>query len=402
MKLLFICDEYPPGPHGGIGTAVQLMARTLVRQGHQVWVAGLYDYGYGGADEESDEGVRVFRLRKRSEGLGISMRYTFYDKVMRKLFLWTGRLERETAEGLERLRQFIENLSRTQQVQLAEIADHQHYTRQLRRPVYFPKISIPFVVRLHGGNVYLGSALQRPVAPAAMEIEKDLLTMATAISSVSHFAAEQTLSLLDLDKKVYVLHNGIELPPPAGFDTKDPFKVIFTGSLQAGKGVFQLMKAWNIVHRACPEARLHVYGKGAVKPLQALLNPGAEQSVVFYGHQPRGVILKALETASTGVFPSFAETFALAPMEAMARQVATIYTLRTSGPELIEDGNDGLLIEPSQEAGIAAAILKLLQDTACRQQLATAGYERIRMNFDVARIAGAQIAFYQSLLAEAS
>jgi glycogen synthase len=47
MNILFICDEYPPGRHGGIGTVVQLTARALVSQGHNVVVAGFYDWAYG-------------------------------------------------------------------------------------------------------------------------------------------------------------------------------------------------------------------------------------------------------------------------------------------------------------------------------------------------------------------
>ena len=35
----------------------------MVRQGHSVYVIGLYLHGYGGADYEEDEGVRVWRLR---------------------------------------------------------------------------------------------------------------------------------------------------------------------------------------------------------------------------------------------------------------------------------------------------------------------------------------------------
>lgn len=38
MKIFLECSEYPPGPHGGIGTLIQLLARGLVRSGHKVKV----------------------------------------------------------------------------------------------------------------------------------------------------------------------------------------------------------------------------------------------------------------------------------------------------------------------------------------------------------------------------
>jgi len=64
MNILYICDEYPPGKHGGIGTAVQLLARTMVQRGHNVVVAGFYDWGYGGDDHFEDQGVLVYRFRR--------------------------------------------------------------------------------------------------------------------------------------------------------------------------------------------------------------------------------------------------------------------------------------------------------------------------------------------------
>ena len=398
MNILLFCDEYPPGPHGGIGTAVQTLARTLLRQGHDVWVAGLYDYGYGGADYETDEGVQVYRLRKKSERLGISMRYTFYDKVMRRLLSLSGRLEKETAEGLERLRLLVESLTAKHNLQIAETPEHQHYTRQVKKPVYFPEMALPLVVHLHGGNVYLGAELTRPVSAAAVAIEKDLLSKAVAIVSVSRYAAAKTLALLGLQKKAEVIPNGIAVPPWVGFEDKDPLKVVFTGSLQPGKGVFELMEAWNEVQAAVPGAALHLYGKGDLDALKARLKPEVSGSVFFHGHQPRASVMEALHSAAVGVFPSFAETFALAPMEAMSCGVATIFTQRTSGPELIDNGTDGLLINPAQPAEIAQAIMCLLQDRKLRERQARAGYEKIAGRFTIEKIAMAQVAFYQSIL----
>ncbi len=58
MKICFICGEYPPGPHGGIGTFVQVLARALVAAGHEVRVLGAYGTAYHAANEEVDQGVQ--------------------------------------------------------------------------------------------------------------------------------------------------------------------------------------------------------------------------------------------------------------------------------------------------------------------------------------------------------
>src|SRR5215218_8202652 len=41
MRIAFICNEYPPNPHGGIGTFVQQLGRALSEEGHQVFVFGI-------------------------------------------------------------------------------------------------------------------------------------------------------------------------------------------------------------------------------------------------------------------------------------------------------------------------------------------------------------------------
>lgn len=398
MNLLFICDEYPPGPHGGIGAVVQTLAREMVRQGHRVWIAGLYDYGYGGKDYEVDEGVAVYRLRKKSEWMGISMRYTFYDKVLRKLLALTGRLEKETAEGMKRLQQLVQELTAQHQLQIAEVPDHQHYTRQVRQAVFFPDLGLPTVIRLHGGFVYFATEAGLPVLAAALQMEQKLLSEATAISSVSRYTADKTIAALGLHRDVFVLPNGVGAGALPDLDKKDPWRVVFTGSLLAKKGVFELMEAWNTVIAHSPQARLAVYGKGDTDTLKAILSPEARNTVVFHGHQPHRKVLEALQQASVAVLPSFAEAFALAPLEAMACGVATVYSTRTSGPELIEDGVDGLLVDPSDVAAIAQATLSLLHQATYRKAIAKRGYEKIQKHYTIKQVAAAHQHFYESLL----
>ena len=46
MRLCFECSEYPPGPHGDVGSLVQMLARGLVEAGHEVRAVGLYSVSY--------------------------------------------------------------------------------------------------------------------------------------------------------------------------------------------------------------------------------------------------------------------------------------------------------------------------------------------------------------------
>jgi glycosyltransferase involved in cell wall biosynthesis len=78
-------------------------------------------------------------------------------------------------------------------------------------------------------------------------------------------------------------------------------------------------------------------------------------------------------------------------MEAMAMEIACISTAVAGIPELIRNGIDGLLVEPSDERGLATAIDSLINDFTLRRRLAVAGrsrgIEKYNLNNNVARLA---------------
>lgn len=82
MKICFVCCEYPPGPHGGIGTMTQVLGRALARNGHDVRTIGVYPPWYRAPQTEVDEGVQVSRLWEREHSLGwIVSRFQLYQAV---------------------------------------------------------------------------------------------------------------------------------------------------------------------------------------------------------------------------------------------------------------------------------------------------------------------------------
>ncbi|MCI0423407.1 MAG: glycosyltransferase, partial [Acidobacteria bacterium] len=95
MKICFVCSEYPPGPHGGIGSLIQTLARALAHRGHQVRVVGVCAFGYPAPDYEEDQGVRVWRLREPKHRLGwVRARW----RLFRTLSHWSKQSEIELVE----------------------------------------------------------------------------------------------------------------------------------------------------------------------------------------------------------------------------------------------------------------------------------------------------------------
>src|SRR6266480_1622429 len=60
LHICFLCGEYPPGKHGGIGMLTRTLGRALVKEGHTVSVIGVYPIS--SVIRENDEGVRIVRV----------------------------------------------------------------------------------------------------------------------------------------------------------------------------------------------------------------------------------------------------------------------------------------------------------------------------------------------------
>ena len=377
MNLCFICPEYPPGPIGGVGTFTQLVARALVRVGHQVRVAGIYPSGYPAADYEEDQGVRVWRIKEPAIRFG-----------------WmTARIQ---------LYRMIRSWMRAGQCDLVECPDCFGWIAG------WPRLPVPLVLRAHGSLTFYAHELGKPVNPMGHRLEKWSYRRADAWSAVSNHAGYLTARVFELDSGPdAILYNPIDAPsvvPP--FATRSLGRVLFTGTLTHRKGIVSLFNAWSMVRQQHSEAELHVYGKdgsaeGGLTMQNYLLNllpPELRESVKFYDHVPRQEVMIALARARVAVFPSYSETFGFGPVESMASGCPTIYTKLTCGPEIIEHGLDGLLIDPDQPREIADAILKLLRDDTTAQKVSEAGRARVLRSFTMAQVIPANEAFFSGAI----
>jgi glycosyltransferase involved in cell wall biosynthesis len=375
MKICLLCGEYPPGPHGGIGSLTQTLARGLVAQGHEVRTIGLYPPSWPGYSRERDGGVEIWRLRERSGRLRwIAPRI----RLFRTIAAW----------------------ARAGEVQLVEIPD-------FRAPAAgWPRLPVPVVARLNGSESYFAREIGRTPRRRTWLLERASLLRADAICSASRYTASRTRALFDLPGLATVIYNPVAIPRPSTLP-RDANTVVFTGTLTRKKGVVSLIEAWPRVVARCPGARLHLYGKDIPDGRGRLLAPflrarlgESAGSVAFMGHVARSRIDRALQRAAVAVFPSYAEAFGLAPVEAMITGCPTVYTARGAGPELVDHGRTGLLIDPDDPVAIAEAIVRLLRDPVLAHSVGENGRREAMARFSIPVLARQNEAFYARCLAD--
>jgi glycosyltransferase involved in cell wall biosynthesis len=370
----------------------------MAKLGHKVVVAGYYDWGYKGLDHFVDNGVEVYRFRRRLSSGFFGKTNALSTRMAYKVLKASGVFQWDINISLKRYHHFLEEIIVKHAIDIAEVPDYHDYMRFCTVYTPFPELSVPTVVRLHGSITYFSREAGTNPPSFIKQMERDLLLRATGIFSVSKYTAVKTAEYLELQKDIDVIYNGIDTAAVSRPVAKQPGNVVFTGSLAHKKGIYQLMQAWNTVHKQMPEAELDVYGKGPVKKIKRFLTRDAKSSVRFNGHVSRQELMEALARANVAIFPSFAETFGLAALEAMACNTAVIFTTRTSGPEIIEDGKDGFLVDPANITDIANKLCILLKNEDLCNQLAGNGQRKAREQFDIALIAEQHQNYYNRFI----
>ncbi len=373
MNLCYVCSEYPPFRHGGIGSTTQVFGRAFAARGHQVRVVGVYPES---GPVEQDRGVSVYRLPKAAGKLG-----WIHDRRL--------------------LYKTVADWARRGEIDCVEVADWEGMAAG------WPGLPVPVVARLHGSLTYFAREMNQTASKPACLIESNSFHRADYCSSTSRYTAAMTEKLFGGHAtRPRVLYNFVDVPAAPSNQPRSKTRIVFAGSLVAKKGVIPLMQAWNEVMRAAPGAELHLFGKDATieggasmrEHLLSLLSPEALRSVVFHGHVTREQVAEAFRSCRAAVFPSFSEAFSLVPLEAMAEGCPVIFSKRHSGPELITPEENGLLVEPSEPSEIAAAILRLLNETALAERLSEAGAAMIRARFSRQALIGQHESFYRGCI----
>ena len=368
--IAFLTNEYPPSVGGGIGVYTRVMARYLASQGWRVRVGGIYSQSEPEPEYEVDQGVEVFRWRRPQPDKGsMRARALLYSHVA----AWAHQGE----------------------IDVVEAPDAEGWV------AFWPKLPVPVVVRVHGSGSYFAREMNTPVRRLGFFLEGAGFRRADFWTSVSRYAADRTREMFNLRSYDAVLYNPVNVAPKYPANTRSRTKVVFTGTLTVKKGILQLAKAWEQVVRQKPDAELHIIGKDLRKgaeSMRARMVAGMPADVAarirFHGHLPLDQVWASLEEARVAVFPSYAETFGLAPMESMAHGCPTIYSTRTCGPELMESGRDGLLVDPASPAEIARAIVRILSDDELAGRLSLQGWQHVKENYSVEAVAPGLENFY--------
>ena len=160
------------------------------------------------------------------------------------------------------------------------------------------------------------------------------------------------------------------------------------------------MKIFARVARELP-AQLILIGDGPDRSAAEWLahDLGIQARVHFLGKQER--VNELLPLADIMLMPSELESFGLAALEAMACKVPSIATLVGGVPELIDDGETGLLFPVGDIDGMASGALALLRDPDRLNAMRDAGRRTAQKRFCSSLVVPQYIRYYEQVLGAA-
>ena len=239
VHILFICNEYPPASHGGIGTFVQTLGRELLSQGQQVFVIG-YDSHVTQEIEENDSGVHVWRI-----------------PMIREVKFRLGNHNVDPSGVIARIQlsQRVQKLVTQQQIHVVESYDWSG-------PLWFAP-NCPLIVRLHGASTAYAVFEGKRPDRLLKYFEKRNLLLANHLVAVSNHMRKVTLSAYSMtNRECDVIYNGVDtnLFRPTT-QSPEANRVLFVGKVHPRKGIRELFSAWELVVKARPSAKLYIIGE---------------------------------------------------------------------------------------------------------------------------------------------
>ena len=359
-------QEYPPMFWGGLAQAVERVAGFISEMGWEVHVANLYaEQGLPGLLDEIvkstiEKGVTVHRIpigRERD-----LPRDTLWDSPDNLAI----RLMYHSLEGLHQRYQF--------DIFHSFFVYPTGYVAALVAKAYKKK----FILSIRGNDInqFIFSAEKTTFLQTALR-QADLVT------SVAHDLLGKAETLTPVMNKSRVIFNSIPssngVSAPAALPQLKGSVVGAAGLFKHSKGLPYLLKAFQQIRRGRRSSLLLVGDlREAEREIQnRYLSRFGSQDIHVTGFVPHESIGSYLSRMDVFVIPSLSEGCPNVLLEAMAAARPIVATRTGAIPEIIRDGENGLLVDAGDAAQIAAAVLYLLNHPEEAEKMGRAAHRKI-------------------------
>jgi glycogen(starch) synthase len=374
MRILYQCNGLPPGIIGGAEIFSMHFVEQMHRRGHDIRVVTSHDN-------------RV--VTSLISGGGEASPYRCSAPVIKLPFT-----ETFLGGGLHGQRQTFQHLEAI----LASFHPEVIHLNDVREAGFFflrrSEFDIPRLVTLHGPlkTAGIGGLEGRVIAEADRAVA---VSEALGVSAAQAYPAARA--------KLSVIRNALPFPAIAPAPLPfDPPVVLCLGRLSAEKGFDVALEAFANVHAASPGRRLWIAGNGPErKTLEAQAESlGIGHHVEFTGWIEPWRVPDLLNRATIVLMPSkWAEPFGLVALQAGQMGRPVIATATGGLPEIVDDGETGLLVPVGDVDAVAGALRQLLASPESALAMGRQARVRTQDRFSFERLLDAYEEAYRDAIA---
>lgn len=184
--------------------------------------------------------------------------------------------------------------------------------------------------------------------------------------------------------KIVVIYNAVETFPKNlyNINAKD---IIFLGMLIQRKGINDLLEAFKLIQSEIPQdICLKLYGDDKNKNINELIvKKGLSDRVIYCGWLTNDKKAVVFKNCLLNILPSYNEGLPMSILETMSYGIPNISTDIAAIPELIKDGENGILIKPGNINELAKSLSALINDKNKLINLSSKAFATIIGNFSI-------------------
>ena len=383
MRVLFVAHAYPRHASDPVGSFVHNLALALRDEGIDVVVVAPSAPSL--AEHETIGGIPVHRFRYAPRAL--------------ETLAYTGTMNSQVSAGvrgkltmlafLAAALRLARRVAREERVMLVHA--HWWFPGGLVARALHRLTRLPYVVTMHGSDLRLAlaSALGRRLFRG---VTRDAGRVTSVSSWMARGAVEMGATPIPDVAPMPVL---TELFSPGG--ARDARRLLFVGKLSEQKGLDRLLRA---MARMREPALLTVVGAGrvddaGVRSLARELH--LDFRIEWLPLLSQQELAAQYRRAAVYVVPALDEGLGLTAVEAQLSETPVVAYASGGMPDVVVDGETGLLVPPGDEAQLAVALDTLLADTPRRERMGKAGRTHALAAFGARAVAKRYAGYYRSL-----
>ncbi|MFB9269620.1 glycosyltransferase family 4 protein [Bradyrhizobium erythrophlei] len=364
MRVLHLTTEFPPVIYGGLGTATGGLVKALAKSGVETAVL-LFGPTSGSSYGQFRPLASAVARKRRRRAYGVT------------IFEVSWFLDPATIAAIAA--KWRPDILHLHSFWIWPIAEH------LRRV-----LGVPLVYTVHSldrAEYEIGAG--PPQCIGQWDVQQAVIYGADRVVSLTNSERDLLEEYCPgVDQRIRVVGNGIEDVEPvrrAKRGDRDAPVVLFSGRFVDRKGIWELIKAIEIVLNEAPQVKFVLAGGHRGCPgsqMEAWLLPERlhrfRPNIQFTGWLTPGQLNAWYRAADILVVPSWYEPFGMVVLEGMINGLAVAASAIGGPAEILDHGKTGLLFPARDADALALAILELSRDRNLRVRLAAAGAAAVR------------------------